>query len=98
MNYGLLDDFGQSADLLRFDSARSESSVSIFIRACAGTTTSCDGYAAARFATGSSQLRFTASDHASPDDKPRSALSSICGWIFYNPLDQALVLCDRRAS
>jgi hypothetical protein len=25
-------------------------------------------------------------------------LNSICGWIFYNPLDHALVLCDRKGE
>lgn len=34
-------------------------------------------------------FRFTASDET------HSALSSICGWVFYNPLDRTLVLCER---
>jgi hypothetical protein len=40
-------------------------------------------------------FRFTAADDRLAGRDADSALSPICGWIFYNPLDQTLVLCHR---
>jgi hypothetical protein len=40
-------------------------------------------------------FRFTAAAGPVVESDSDPALSPICGWIFYNPLDQALVLCDK---
>ena len=40
-------------------------------------------------------FRFTAADNHLVESDSDPALSPICGWIFYNPLDRVLVLCDR---
>ncbi len=40
-------------------------------------------------------FRFTAADNHLVESDSDPALSPICGWIFYNPLDQTLVLCHR---
>src|SRR6185369_17770501 len=37
-------------------------------------------------------FRLTAENH---NEKCDPSLDPICGWLFYNPLDRALVLCDR---
>ena len=37
-------------------------------------------------------FRFTAEDR---NEKCDPSLDPICGWLFFNPLDRALVLCDR---
>jgi hypothetical protein len=39
-------------------------------------------------------FRFTAAKEG-PGQQSAPALRPICGWVFYNSLDQALVLCDR---
>ncbi len=39
-------------------------------------------------------FRFTSTDPNEDDSDP--ALNPICGWIFYNPLDHALVICERN--
>lgn len=42
-------------------------------------------------------FRFTETADEGPDaGKADPALGPVCGWIFYNPLDRALALCDRR--
>ena len=93
----LIDDFGQSADLLGLTPARSESSGQVFHpRMRWHNDKNCHGYAAASFAAHSSQLSFHRSRSVSDDSDP--ALRPICGWIFFNPLDQALVLCDRSGD
>jgi hypothetical protein len=44
-------------------------------------------------------FRFTAATENRNDlANNQPALSSIYGWIFYNPLDRALVLCDRKGE
>jgi hypothetical protein len=40
-------------------------------------------------------FRFTSADNRLIESDSDPALSPICGWIFYNPLDQAVVLCDK---
>ena len=40
-------------------------------------------------------FRFTAADDRLVESDSDPAFSPICGWIFYNPLDQTLVLCNR---
>ena len=39
-------------------------------------------------------FRFTPGMEHTDGDDP--SLSAVCGWMFYNPLDAALVLCDRE--
>ncbi len=41
-------------------------------------------------------FRFTPSDSVPDEDDGDRALRPICGWVFYNPLDHALVLCERN--
>jgi hypothetical protein len=40
-------------------------------------------------------FRFTAEAEANRNEKCDPLLDPLCGWIFFNPLDRALVLCDR---
>ena len=93
----LIDDFGQYADLLGLTPAGSTSSGQVFhprMRWHNDRT---------RFAMPPRVLqpvrlnfRFTAATGDTTNNEP--ALSSICGWIFYNPLDHALVLCDHKGE
>jgi len=96
----LVDDFGQSADLLGYTAARSKSSGQVFHprmrwhdnRAVVAMPPRVLQPARLNF-------RFTPSTESRneiPNNEP--ALSSICGWMFYNPLDQALVLCNRKGE
>jgi hypothetical protein len=43
-------------------------------------------------------FRFTSADNRLVESDSDPALNPICGWIFYNPLDRALVLCDREGQ
>ncbi|HEY0367033.1 MAG TPA: hypothetical protein VGC73_11215, partial [Pyrinomonadaceae bacterium] len=96
----LVDDFGQSADLLGLTPARSRSTGQVFhprMRWHDEPTV---------FAMPPRVLqpvrlnfRFTAATETRNEmTNSEPALNSICGWIFYNPLDQALVLCDRKGE
>ncbi len=92
----LIDDFGQSADLLGLTAARTASPGQVFHPRMRWHD---DPYV---FAMPPRVLqpirlnfRFTAMADSANEDP---ALSAICGWIFYNPLDQALVLCDRAGE
>jgi hypothetical protein len=91
----LVDDFGQSADLLGLTSARSRSSGQIFHpRMRWHNDQSVVAMPPRVLQPVRLNFRFNAAD--GPDDgNCEPALTPICGWIFYNPLDQALVLCDR---
>jgi hypothetical protein len=40
-------------------------------------------------------FRFTAEAEENRKEKCDASLDPICGWLFFNPLDRALVLCDR---
>ena len=40
-------------------------------------------------------FRFTAEAEAQRNEKCDPSLDPICGWLFFNPLDRALVLADR---
>ena len=40
-------------------------------------------------------FRFTAEAESNRNEKCDPSLDPICGWLFFNPLDRALVLCDR---
>jgi hypothetical protein len=90
----LIDDFGQSADLLGRTSAGSQSSGQVFHprmrwhddRAVVAMPPRILQPARLNF-------RFTAAGSST-----ESALAPISGWIFYNQLDRALVLCDRNGE
>lgn len=93
----LVDDFGQSADLLGLTPARSESSGQLFHpRIRWHNDQSVVAMPPRILQPARLNFRFTAADDVSDDSDP--ALRSICGWLFFNPLDQALVLCDRSGD
>ena len=91
----LVDDFGQWADLLRGTSAggaagqvfnpRSRWHQDRFVLAMPPRVVQ-----PARL-----NFRFTTADESGFEGECDPALSPICGWIFFNPLDQVLVLCNR---
>jgi hypothetical protein len=93
----LVDDFGQSADLLGLSPSRAESEGQVFHPRMRW-------YDDRNFIAMPPRVlqptrlnfRFTPADDVEDDSDP--ALRSICGWIFFNPLDQALVLCDRSGD
>jgi hypothetical protein len=93
----LVDDFGQSADLLGLTEARSRSSGQVFHPRMRWHD---DPFVMAMpprvLQPIRLNFRFAAAEDVANDADP--ALSSICGWIFYNPLDQALVLCNRNGE
>jgi hypothetical protein len=92
----LVDDFGQSADLLGLTAARSMSAGQIFHpRIRWHNDQSVVAMPPRILQPVRLNFRFTAADDAKDSDP---ALSAICGWIFYNPFDQALVLCDRAGQ
>ncbi|HEY0762422.1 MAG TPA: hypothetical protein VGD61_08585 [Pyrinomonadaceae bacterium] len=96
----LVDDFGQFADLLGRTPAGSSSTGQVFhprMRWHDDPTV----FAMPPRVLQPTRLNFrftTASDTSSEAANSEPALSSICGWLFYNPLDQALVLCDRKGE
>ena len=93
----LIDDFGQSADLLGLTPARSESSGQVFHPRMRWHNDKTVTAMPPRVLQPTRlNFRFTAADQISDDSDP--ALRPICGWIFFNPLDQALVLCDRSGD
>ncbi len=93
----LIDDFGQSADLLGLTPARSESSGQVFHPRMRWHNDKTVTAMPPRVLQPTRlNFRFTAADQVSDDSDP--ALRPICGWIFFNPLDQALVLCDRSGD
>jgi len=87
----LVDDFGQSADLLGKKGGRQvfhprmrwhndESVVAMPPRVLQPVRLN---------------FRFAAEAESDRNEKCDPSLDPICGWLFYNPLDRALVLCDR---
>ena len=93
----LVDDFGQFADLLGRTAARATSSGQVFHPRIRWHNDP-NFFALPPRVLQPSRLnfRFTASSETPNESEP--ALASICGWIFYNRLDQALVLCDRKGE
>lgn len=93
----LIDDFGQSADLLGLTPARSKSMGQIFHpRVRWHDDQSVIAMPPRVLQPTRLNFRFGAAEDVSDDSDP--ALRPICGWIFFNPLDQALVLCDRSGN
>ncbi|HET8783327.1 MAG TPA: hypothetical protein VFM63_12965 [Pyrinomonadaceae bacterium] len=93
----LVDDFGQFADLLGTTIARSTSSGQVFHpRMRWHDDPKVLAMPPRVLQPARLNFRFTAASETRNESEP--ALNSICGWIFYNPLDQALVLCDRKGE
>ncbi|HEU4769132.1 MAG TPA: hypothetical protein VFS77_17240, partial [Pyrinomonadaceae bacterium] len=93
----LIDDFGQSADLLGLTPARSKSSGQVFHPRIRWDNNRYLTAMPPRVLQPSRlNFRFAAADQIADNSDP--ALRPICGWIFFNPLDQALVLCDRSGQ
>lgn len=94
----LIDDFGQSADLLGRTSAGSRSTGQIFhprIRWHNDQSV----FAMPPRILQPVRLNFRFNGALDPGEEyAEPALRPICGWMFYNPLDQALVLCDRNGQ
>src|SRR6201988_1955718 len=96
----LVDDFGQFADLLGRTPAGSSSTGQIFhprMRWHDDPTV----FAMPPRVLQPARLNFrfsAASESSSEPANSEPALNSICGCLFYNPLDQALVLCDRKGE
>jgi len=88
----LIDDFGQSADLLGLTAARTRSSGQVFHpRIRWHDDPSVVAMPPRVLQPIRLNFRFAATSDSANEDP---ALSPICGWVFYNSLDQALVLCD----
>ncbi len=91
----LIDDFGQWADLLKGTSAGGSAGLVIHPR----SRWDDDSFAVAMppriVQPVRLNFRFTAAENLSVESDSDPALSPICGWVIYNPLDQALVFCDR---
>jgi hypothetical protein len=90
----LVDDFGQWADLLGGTPAGNTSSGQVFHPRMRWHDDPEFVTMAPRITQPARlNFRFTSSDTDANEDP---ALSPICGWIFYNPLDRALVICERN--
>jgi hypothetical protein len=94
----LVDDFGQSADLLGRTVSGSQSTGQIFhprIRWHNDQSV----FAMPPRILQPVRLNFRFTSAAGPaEEHSDPALRPICGWMFYNPLDQALVLCNRNGE
>src|SRR6185369_5690368 len=92
----LVDDFGQWADLLGLTTSQSTSSGQVF-------NPRMRWHEDPKFVAMPPRViqparlnfRFTAAENSLVESDCDPALSPICGWICYNPLDETLVLCDR---
>lgn len=93
----LVDDFGQWADLLGLTPSGSTSSGQVFNPRMRWHEDS-EFIAMPPRITQPARLnfRFTAAENSLAESDSDPALGPICGWIFYNPLDRALVLCDKN--
>ena len=95
----LIDDFGQSADLLGLTAARSRNTGQVFHPRMRWHD---DQSVVAMPPRVLQPVRLNFRFTPDPEDKnPKQgdpALQPICGWLFFNRLDQALVLCDRHGD
>jgi hypothetical protein len=92
----LVDDFGQWADLLQGTSAGG-SSGQVFNPRMRWYD---DKYSVALpprvVQPARLDFRFNDASDLGPDvSEAEAALGPVCGWVFYNPLDRGLALCDR---
>ena len=95
----LIDDFGQSADLLGLTASRSKNTGQVFHpRMRWHNDQSVVALPPRVLQPVRLNFRFTpdAGDQNVKQGDP--ALHPICGWLFFNRLDQALVLCDRHGD
>lgn len=93
----LVDDFGQSADLLGLTQARSTSAGQIFHPRMRWHDDR-DFIAMPPRVLQPARLNFAFTNTGDASDGSDPALSPISGWLFYNRLDQALVLCERTGD
>ncbi|HKU72334.1 MAG TPA: hypothetical protein VJR02_00305 [Pyrinomonadaceae bacterium] len=95
----LIDDFGQSADLLGLTAARSRNTGQVFHPRMRWHN---DQSVVAMPPRVLQPIRLNFRFTPDPEDKNLKqgdpALQPICGWLFFNRLDQALVLCDRHGD
>lgn len=95
----LIDDFGQSADLLGLTAARSRNTGQVFHPRMRWHN---DQSVVAMPPRVLQPVRLNFRFTPDPEDKNLKqgdpALHPICGWLFFNRLDQALVLCDRHGD
>ncbi len=89
----LVDDFGQFADILGLTAAGSTSSGQVFHPRMRWHDDP-KVFALPPRVLQPTRLNF----RFNSESNSATELSSIRGWIFYNPLDQALVLCDRNGE
>ena len=96
----LVDDFGQFADVLGFTAAGSTSSGQVFHpRMRWHDDPKVFAMPPRVLQPIRLNFRFTTGNESSSEPANNTPeLSSICGWMFYNPLDQALVLCNRNGE
>lgn len=93
----LVDDFGQWADLLHGTSAGGSAGQVFNPRARWDNDRFVVAMPPRVVQPARLNFRFNETADEGPDaDKADPALAPVCGWIFYNPLDRALALCDRR--
>ena len=93
----LVDDFGQWADLLHGTSSGGSAGQVFNPRARWDNHPRVVAMPPRVVQPARLNFRFTETVDEDPaEGKADPALDSICGWIFYNPLDRALALCDRR--
>lgn len=94
----LVDDFGQTADLLGLTEARSKATGQVFHPRMRWHDDR-DVFAMPPRILQPARLNFRFTAAGNPgEDAGQSALAPISGWIFYNQLDQALVVCDRKGE
>jgi hypothetical protein len=91
----LVDDFGQYTDLLGPSAERSSSSGQVFHpRVRWHENPEFIAMPPRVLQPARVNFRFTSAGNNALEADSNPTLSSICGWMFYNPLDQALVLCE----
>src|ERR1043165_2966933 len=95
----LIDDFGQSADLLGLTAARSRNTGQVFHpRMRWHNDQSVVAMPPRVLQPVRLNFRFTPDPADKNVKQGDPALMPICGWLFFNRLDQALVLCDRHGD
>jgi len=93
----LVDDFGQWADLLQGTSAGGSAGQVFNPRARWHDDRFNVSMPPRVVQPARLNFRFTKTTDEGPDvSETDAALDPVCGWVFYNALDRALALCDRR--
>ena len=94
----LVDDFGQWVDLLGATPSRTSSGQVLHPRVRWHNSPNIIAMPPRVVQPARLNFRFTPADKGSSESGSDPALSPVCGWMFYNPLDQVLVLCDREGQ